>query len=282
MWQTQDPLASLVAFVSDKEILLVLDNCEHVVDVAATLAERVVNEAPQSHVIATSREALRAEGEQVYLLRALDCPPEDAALTATDVLLYPAAQLFMERATAGGYGSALSDIDGLIVARICRRLDGIPLAIELAASRTASHGIGGIEALFQNRFGLLWQGRRTALPRHQTLNAMLDWSYNLLAEHEKIALCRLSVLVGDFMLQAVRSIVSEVEQDDEDLVAAIDSLVTKSLISTSTINGSIRYRLLDTTRDWCKTGGQAATAVGGTESLAGWNFCPKSAPSVPL
>jgi predicted ATPase len=250
MWQTQDPLASLLAFVSDKKILLVLDNCEHVVDVAATLAERVVNETPQAHVIVTSREALRAEGEHVYLLRALDCPPEDAALTAADVLSYPAAQLFMERATAGGYGSALSDIDGLIVARICRQLDGIPLAIELAASRAASHGIRGIEALLQSRFGLLWQGRRTALPRHQTLNAMLDWSYNLLAAHEKGILCRLSVFVGDFVLQSARTVVSDVDRDDEDVVVVIDGLVAKSLISTSTIDGSIWYRLADTTRSY--------------------------------
>jgi predicted ATPase len=250
MWQTQDPLASLLAFVSDKKMLLVLDNCDHVLDVAATLAERVVNEAPRAHVIATSRETLRAEGEHVYQLRALDCPPEDAALTAKDVLLYPAAQLFMERATAGGYGSALSDNDGLIVARICRRLDGIPLAIELAASRTALHGIGGIEALLQNRFGLLWQGRRTALPRHQTLNAMLDWSYNLLAVHEKGILCRLSVFVGDFVLESARTVVSGLDQDDEGATVAIDSLVAKSLISTSTINGSIWYRLADTTRSY--------------------------------
>ena len=250
MWQTQDPLASLLAFVSDKKILLVLDNCEHVVDVVAPLAERVVSEAPQAHVIATSREALRVEGEHVHLLRALDRPPEDGALTAADVLRYPAAQLFMERAAAGGYGSMLSDSDALAVARICRRLDGIPLAIELAASRTGSHGIGGIEALLQNRFGLLWQGRRTALPRHQTLNAMLDWSYNLLAAHEKLILCRLSVFVGDFVLQAARTVVSDLDQDDEDAVVVIDGLVAKSLISTSTINGSVWYRMADTTRSY--------------------------------
>ena len=171
-------------------------------------------------------------------------------MTATDVLLYPATQLFMERATGGGHGSALSDIDGLIVARICRRLDGIPLAIELAASRTASHGIGGMEALLQNRFGLLWQGRRAALPRHQTLNAMLDWSYNLLAAHEKGILCRLSVFVGDFVLQSARTVVSDLDQDDEDAVIVIDSLVAKSLVSTPTIDGSIWYRLADTTRSY--------------------------------
>jgi predicted ATPase len=157
----------------------VLDNCEHVIGVAAALAERVVSEAPQAHILATSREALRAEGEQVHLLYSLDCPPEDAALTAMEALRYSAAQLFMERAAASGYCAALSDLDAPIVARICRRLDGVALAIELAASRVGSLGIRGTAELLDDGFDLLWHGRRTALPRHETLNAMLDWSYSL-------------------------------------------------------------------------------------------------------
>jgi DNA-binding winged helix-turn-helix (wHTH) protein len=190
MVQTQDPLVGLLAFIGDKKILLVLDNCEHVIGVAAALAERVVSEAPQAHILATSREALRVEGEHVHLLYSLDCPPEDAGLTAMEALRYPAAQLFMERAAASGYGAALSDIDASIVARSCRRLDGIALAIELAASRVGSLGIRGTAKLLDNRFNLLWHGRRTALPRHETLNAMLDWSYSLLSEREKVVLCR--------------------------------------------------------------------------------------------
>src|SRR6202041_1415730 len=138
--QTQDPLASLPAFIGDRKVLLVLDNCEHVIGAAAALAERVVSEAPQAHILATSREALRVEGEHVHLLYSLDCPPEDVGLTATEALRYPAAELFMERAAASGYGAALSDIDAPIVARICRRLDGIALAIELGASPVGSLG----------------------------------------------------------------------------------------------------------------------------------------------
>src|ERR1700730_14341750 len=138
MVQTQDPVIGLLTFIGDRKILLVLDNCDHVIGVAAALAERVVSEAPQAHVLATSREALRVEGEHVYLLYSLDCPPEDAGLTATEALQYPAAQLFMERAAASGYGAELSDIDAPIVARSCRRLDGIALAIELAVSRGGS------------------------------------------------------------------------------------------------------------------------------------------------
>src|SRR6185295_3290945 len=126
---------------------LVLDNCEHVADVAAPLAERLVSEAPQAHVLATSREALWAESEHVHLLRALDCPPEDSGLTASEALRYPGCQLFMERAAASGYGSELSDADAPIVAGICCRLDGVALAIELAAGRAGSLGIRGIAEL---------------------------------------------------------------------------------------------------------------------------------------
>jgi len=248
MVQTQDPLVSLLAFIGDRKILLVLDNCEHLIGVAAVLAERVVSEAPQAHILATSREALRVEGEHVHLLYSLDCPPEDPGLTAMEALRYPAAQLFMERAAASGYGAALSDSDAPIVARSCRRLDGVALAIELAASRVGSLGIRRTAELLDNRFSLLWQGRRTALPRHQTLNAMLDWSYSLLSEREQVVLCRLSVFVGDFTLQAAGSVASEPEWGEADVIDAVVSLVVKSLISTTVINESTHYRLLDTTR----------------------------------
>ncbi len=248
MMQTRDPLVSLLAFIGDKKILLVLDNCEHVIEVVAPLAERIVSEAPQAHVLTTSREALRVDGERVHLLYALECPPNDPDLTAEDALKYPAVQLFMERAAASGYQSGLRDTDATAVARICQSLDGIALALELAAGRVGSYGIQGTEDLLGNRFKLLWQGRRTARPRHQTLNAMLDWSYNLLSETEKLVLRSLSVFVGDFALQAACSVVSDGSTDAAEVVSAIVGLVAKSLISPSVINGSTCYRLLDTTR----------------------------------
>src|SRR5271154_887057 len=251
--QTQDPLVGLLAFIGDSKILLVLDNCEHVISVAAALAERVVSEAPQAHILATSREALRVEGEHVHVLHSLECPPEDAGLTALEALRYPAAQLFMERAAASGHGAALSDIDAPIVARSCRRLGGVALAIELAASRVGSLGIRGTAELLENRFSLLWQGRRTALPRHETLNAMLDWSYSLLSDHEKLVLCRLSVFVGDFTLQAAGSVASHTDVDEAGAIDAVANLVTKSLISTNVINESTYYRLLETTRFYAAT-----------------------------
>lgn len=252
MVQAHDPFGSLVAFLGDKKILLILDNCEHVIDSAAELAERVVSEAPQAHILATSREALRVEGERVHLLYSLDCPPGYADLTAAEVLRYPAAQLFMERTAASGYSAALSDVEAPIVATICRRLDGIALAIELAASRAGSLGIRGIAELLDNRFSLLWHGRRTALPRHQTLNAMLDWSYNLLPEHERAVLSRLSVFVGDFTLEAACSVASETERDESSSIEALESLLAKSLISTTQVSGSTYYRLLDTTRAYAR------------------------------
>jgi predicted ATPase/DNA-binding winged helix-turn-helix (wHTH) protein len=252
MAQAHDPLGSLLAFLSEKKVLLILDNCEHVIDTAAALAERVVSEAPQAHVLATSREALRVQGEHVHLLHSFEGPPDDVGLTASEALAYPAAQLFMDRATASGYTSDLTDLDARIVARICHKLDGIALAIELVASRVGSHGICGTAELLDSRFGLLWQGRRTALPRHETLNAMLDWSYNLLSEHEKLVLSRLSVFVGDFLLPAACSVASE-EADDADVAGAVVSLIEKSLISTRAIGESTYYRLLDITRAYAKT-----------------------------
>jgi predicted ATPase/DNA-binding winged helix-turn-helix (wHTH) protein len=248
MVPTQDPLRSLPGFIGDRKILLVLDNCEHVIDSAATVAERVVCETPQTHVLTTSREALRVEGEHVHLLYALDCPPEDVSLTSAEALNYPAAQLFMERAAASGHDAVLNDLDAPIVATICRRLDGIPLAIELAASRAGTLGIRGVGELLDNRFSLLWRGRRTALPRHQTLNAMLDWSYNLLSQHEKAVLGRLSVFVGDFALEAACSVAFDREIDQASSTRAVISLLAKSLISKTESRGSTYYRLLETTR----------------------------------
>jgi predicted ATPase/DNA-binding winged helix-turn-helix (wHTH) protein len=252
MIQAHDPFGSLVAFIGDKKLLLILDNCEHVIDSAAELAERVVSEAPQAHILATSREALRVEGERVHFLYSLACPPAHADRTVTEVLRYPAAQLFMERAAASGHGAGLSDIEAPIVGTICRRLDGIALAIELAASRVGSLGIRGIAELLDNRFSLLWHGRRTALPRHQTLNAMLDWSYNLLPEPERAVLSRFSVFVGDFTVEAARSVAFETEGEEANTTDALDSLLAKSRISTSWISGSTYYRLLDTTRAYAR------------------------------
>src|SRR3984893_11238070 len=178
-----DPAAALPAFLRDKRMLLVLDSCEHLIETIAPLAERIFREAPEVHILATSREPLQVEGEQIHRLDPLAVPPDDGPMTAAQALTFPAVQLFVERAAAHG-GFQLNDADAPIVGKVCRRLDGIALALELAAGRVGVHGINGIASLLDGPCRLLWQGRRTASPRHQTLNAMLDWSYNLLPESQ--------------------------------------------------------------------------------------------------
>ncbi|MEI9988373.1 MAG: hypothetical protein WDN69_37905 [Aliidongia sp.] len=183
---SHDPIPSIFAALPDERMLIVLDSCEHVIDAAALLAERIFQETLQIHILATSRESLRVEGEHIHRLFPLATPPEQTvALTAAQALAFPAVQLFVSRAAAIDYRFDLSDADAPIVAEICRRLDGIALAIELAAGRVEAFGIRGTASLLGDRMELLWKGRRTALPRHQTLSAALDWSYDLLSEPER-------------------------------------------------------------------------------------------------
>jgi predicted ATPase/DNA-binding winged helix-turn-helix (wHTH) protein len=245
--QAQDPLPSLMAFLAGRRILLVLDNCEHVIDAAASLTERLYNDAPEVHILTTSREALRAEGEHVHLLTPLDYPVVRDDLTAAEALTSPAVQLFMERAFASGYPPSLTDVDAPAVAAICSRLDGIALAIELAASRVRSYGLQGTADLLNNRFKLLWQGRRSALPRHQTLHAMLDWSFNLLSDRDRRVLSRLSIFHGVFMLEAAQAVAADDQVDAMEVAEAIASLIDKSLIWVAPIDGTAHHRLLDST-----------------------------------
>jgi predicted ATPase/DNA-binding winged helix-turn-helix (wHTH) protein len=244
----RDPTPGLIAFLRDKRMLLILDSCEHVVETAALLAERIFQEAPQTYILATSREALRVEGEHVHPLTPLDSPPEDSGLTAAQVLAFPAARLFVERVAASGHRFELQDSDAPTVAEICRRLDGIALAIELAAGRVNAYGIQETAALLNDRFRLLWKGRRTALLRHQTMSAALDWSYDLLRDAERDVLRRLSVFLGVFTLEAARSVAMGDDIDGEQVVATLASLVEKSLVAANTSEVTTRYRLLDTTR----------------------------------
>ena len=187
-------------------VLLIFDSCEHILDALAPLAERLVRELPELHILATSRESFRAEGERVFRLFPLDCPPQRDGLSVAEVLAYPAAQLFIERIAASLSEFQVSEDDAPLIAEICRRLDGIPLAIELAAGRVNAYGIAGTASLLNTRFSLLWRGRRTAIPRHQTLGAALGWSYDLLSPIESAVLRRLSVFVGPFALEAALAV----------------------------------------------------------------------------
>jgi DNA-binding winged helix-turn-helix (wHTH) protein len=169
-----DPVADIVLQLQSRRALLVLDSCEHVIAGAAALAEAVWQGAPQSHIVATSREPLLASGEQVFRLAPLETPPPSEALSFEEVCRYPAAQLFVERVAAGGGQIERRPAEALLVADICRRLDGIPLAIELTASRVNAFGLETTRALLDSRLRLSWPGRRTAVPRHITLSATLD------------------------------------------------------------------------------------------------------------
>ena len=189
-------------------MLLILDSCEHVLDALAPLAERIVAEVPGLHLLATSRESFRSEGERIFRLFPLDYPPQRDDLGVEEVLSYPAVQLFVERITESLGEFQLSAEEAPLVANICRRLDGIALAIELAAGRVNAYGIAGTASLLDSRFSLQWRGRRTAVPRHQTLSAALGWSYDLLPAAESATLRRLSVFVGPFTLEAAAAVAS--------------------------------------------------------------------------
>jgi predicted ATPase/DNA-binding winged helix-turn-helix (wHTH) protein len=250
--QAGNPFDRLVGFARDKRLLLVLDCCEHVIERAAALAERLYKEAAQVHVLATSRESLRVEGEHVHRLPPLESPPDGAAMTASEALAFPAVQLFVERANASSGQFMLSDAEAPLVAELCRRLDGIALAIELAAGRVGTYGVKQTIALLSDQFKLLWEGRRTAPPRHQTLRATLDWSYNLLSEAERTTLHRLSVLVGNFTLDAARTVATADDGDESQTIASVANLVAKSILTASASGPIAQYRLLDTMRAYAQ------------------------------
>jgi predicted ATPase/DNA-binding winged helix-turn-helix (wHTH) protein len=240
------PLPGLAAWLRDKHSLIVLDSCEHVVGAAAALAEAVLKAAPHVSLLTTSREPLRAEGESLHRLAALDVPPALVDLGTDDALRYSAVQLFNERASAAVDGFTLADADIPAVLEICRRLDGIPLALELAAARVGVFGVRDLAAHLDDRFRLLTSGRRTALPRHQTLGAAFDWSYQLLPEAERTVLRRLSAFAGEFPLEA--AIVVAADSVPSDVVDRIANLVGKSLVAADSHGEVAQYRLLDTTR----------------------------------
>ena len=250
--QSDDPASLLINLLRDRQALLVLDSCEHVIDATAELAERIFEECTGVRILATSRESLEVEGEHVHRLAPLNSPPPGVALTRSEVLSFPAAHLFVERVAAGGYRMELTDADASIVADICNKLDGIALAIEVAAGRVNAHGLHETATLLDNRLKLLWRGRRTALPRHQTLKATLDWSYDLIADEERTVLRRLSVFVGPFALHAAQAVAADSAIDDFQVAEILSQLVSKSLVSANLRDLTVRYRLLDTTRDYAR------------------------------
>jgi predicted ATPase/DNA-binding winged helix-turn-helix (wHTH) protein len=247
-----DPLTALAAWLREKHLLIVLDCCEHVVSAAAALADAVLRAAPEVCILATSREPLRADGEWLLRLPSLEVPSEAALLSADEALGYSAVELFNERAAASGEGFALSDTDVPDALEICRRLDGMPLALELAAAQVDVFGLKGLAAALEDRFAILTRGRRTALPRHQTLRATIDWSYDLLPPAEQAVLRRAAVFAGDFTLDMAGVVCAADGLTSADVFIAMANLVAKSLIAAD-ISGVVpSYRLLETTRAYAR------------------------------
>ncbi len=243
-----DPSRGLIAFLRSKRMLIVLDCCERVVEAAAVLVESLLKGAAGAVILATSREPLRAEGESVYRLPPLDVPPTSSDLSANDALTYSAVQLFVERVASSLGRFELRDTEAPVVADICRRLDGVALALELAAGRVEVFGLPGVATRLEDRVRLLTHGRRTALPRHQTLTATLDWSYDALSEPEQAVLRRLSVFAGDFTLEAAQAVATDDSGVSSDIVELVASLVSKSLLNADVTTATGHYRLLDTTK----------------------------------
>jgi predicted ATPase/DNA-binding winged helix-turn-helix (wHTH) protein len=248
--QSGDPIPGLVGRLRGRPVLLILDGSEHLIAEAAALSERLFAELPQLHLLVTSREVLRVGDENVYRLSPLETPPDSSSLTAAELLDFPAVKLFLHRATTSGGQINLADQDVRIAGNICRKLGGNALAIELAAGRVETYGLQEIARLLDSEFALRWPGRRTAPPRHQTLRATLDWSYNLLSEVERTVLQRLSVFVAGFTLEAAQQVAGGPEVGAEEVFDAVGGLLMKSLASADTTGSIARYRLLDTTRTY--------------------------------
>jgi len=263
-----DPLQALRPFLRGQRTMLILDNCEHVVDQAAALAGRLLADNPPLHILATSREPLRARGERLYRLAPLAVPPSE--VTRAGVLSSPAVRLFIERATAGMNGVELSDLNLRHIAEICRRLDGIPLAIELAAGRVDFFGVAGLAAQLEESLGTLARGPRTAPLRHQSLRASLDWSFDRLPPQELTLLQRVSIFEGSFSLQAAADSVACHGITRAMALEGLANLHDKSLLGTEAVGDAMQYRLPGMTRAYVreKLAAAEAMAYGGDGPLS--------------
>jgi predicted ATPase/DNA-binding winged helix-turn-helix (wHTH) protein len=241
-------IPGVVEFVRNKHILIVLDNCEHVVDAASELTVALLKGGSRTHVLTTSREPLRADGEWLYRLPTLATPPPNEALTAARALTFPAVQLFAERALAALDSFDLTDANAGIVAVLCRQLGGIPLAIELAASRIDVFGAAELAADLHDGLKLLQRGRRTAVPRHQTLRGALNWSFELLSHDQQTILARLSVFRSPFDLEAAVSVVADDTISRANVIDGIADLTAKSLVAANVSDPTTSFYLLETTR----------------------------------
>jgi predicted ATPase/DNA-binding winged helix-turn-helix (wHTH) protein len=246
--KSKDAGLTLVDLVRSRKLLLILDNCEHLIEAVALLAERLSQETAEVHLLATSRELLKVGHELCYRIRALESPPDGSAQTAKAVLQYPAVQLFVQCVSARDGTFILTDQEAPFVAEICRNLDGLPLAIELAARQVAVLGVKGTVARLLSRLELLKLSHRTTVRRHRTLKTTLDWSYDLLSDMERIVFRRIALFVGHISLEAAQDVAGESSSRTSDIVNAIAGLFEKSLLESRLDRGQPQYRFLHTTR----------------------------------
>lgn len=248
-----DARPNILAFLADKSMLLLLDNCEHVLADVAELAEAILHAAPGVRLLATSREPLKADGERVHRLQPLEIPDSGDPLTAAEAMRFGAIDLFVDRATASLDTYLFHDADVDAVVDVCRRLDGIPLAIELAAAFVSSLGVRGIRAALESRFLQGRPGRRTANPRHRTLQSMVDWSYGLLSPCQRSVLARLSLFSSSFTLESAGALAQDASTTQADVFDAVMELVAKSLLTVDMSGDPTYFRLLETTRSYASS-----------------------------
>ncbi|MEO9098301.1 MAG: adenylate/guanylate cyclase domain-containing protein, partial [Candidatus Baltobacteraceae bacterium] len=241
-------LVTVLRALGDRRVLLVLDNCEHLITEVAVVVDEILRTSAGVHVLATSRKSLGIGGERVYRLPALGVPPADPAPTARELARYGATALFIERAQLIDGRFSVSDQSAPMVADICRRLDGIALALELAAARTNVLSLPDLARRLDDRFGLLTAGSRASLPRQQTMHALIDWSYELLSADEQTLFRRLFVFSGGWTLEAAETVCAEGGSESSSILQRLCSLVDKSLVVAELNASAARYRLLESMR----------------------------------
>lgn len=243
---------TLTEYLEDKRLVVVLDNCEHLLGICAQLASALVRQCPHLTILTSSREALGIGGEQAYRVPSLSLPDPKQAQTPASVVQFEAVQLFIDRASRARANFQVTNQNASTLASVCSRLDGIPLAIELAAARVRSLSVEEIDGKLNQRFRLLTGGSRTALPRQQTLRSLIDWSYDLLNDPAKLLLQRLSVFAGGWSLEAAEQICAGDGMEEGDILDRLTSLSDKSLVAPDTNDGNSRFRLVETVRQYAR------------------------------
>ncbi len=257
-------IETLTEYLKDKRLLLLLDNCEHLLEACATFVDALLRQCANVQIVASSREGLGINGEQAYRVPSLALPDPKKAHTPVSVVQFEAVQLFVDRALLARPDFQLTAQNASQLASVCFRLDGIPLAIELAAARVRSLSVEEINRRLDHRFRLLTGGSRAALPRQQTLRSLIDWSYDLLQDSEKLLLRRLSVFAGGWTLGAADRICAGDDVEDGEVLDLLTSLIDKSLVAADESEAGFRYRLLETVRQYAR---ERFVESGGTEAI---------------